>query len=260
MDAITRKNVIAKRLQETGIVNVADLAEELGVSQMTIRRDLSKFAKEGKVSVFHGGAQLVHGSLFEFNIDSKRHMFANEKNQIAKEAVNMVEDGMTVFLDAGTTCASVARHLNGKKHLTVFTNSLLAANELIRQESIRLVMVPGEFRANAMAFIGEMTVAFCESLTFDLLFVSSNGIDPEYGISVMDVREAATKQHLIQHSRKTLAVIDSSKFGLRQFSRICGIEHLDGVITDSGIDPKIAAEYQNAGINLISAGKPLKAK
>lgn len=260
MDIITRKSMIAKKLQETGIVSVASLAEELGVSQMTIRRDLSKLEQDGTVTLFHGGAQLVQGSLFEFSIDSKQHMFAEEKNQIAREAANLVEDGMTVFLDAGTTCASIAKYLSRRKRLTVFTGSLLAANELIRQKNIRLVMIPGEFRANAMAFIGGMADSFCASLTFDLLFLSANGITADFGLSVMDIRDAATKRGFLKQARRTYAVLDSSKFGVRQFSRICTADRPDGIITDSGIDPAAEAQFRGTGINLITAGRAPKQK
>lgn len=244
MGGIERKLSIMKKIQEQGQVNIAELAEEYGVSVMTIRRDLAKFAKEGMITLEYGGAVLNTGALFEYNMVMKQREYQEEKRRIAKECVSYINDGDSIFLDAGTTICEVARLIAGRKNLTVMTHSLLVANVLSKNDSINLVMCPGKFRATSMAYMGQLTDDFVSSFRFDKLFLAVEGVDLETGLSVPNLTDGITKKRLVRQSKKVICAADSSKFGKSFYYSICDLSEIDLIVTDIGLNPHQAEAYK----------------
>lgn len=240
MGMIDRKVEIAQKVQQQGRVNVAELAEEYGVSTMTIRRDLARLEQEGLVTVEYGGAILKKRSLLESDMNQKQTEFLEEKQRIAKAAAAFVQDGDSVFVDAGTTACEAARLLNQRKGLQIMTNSLLAANVLAANRENRLTMCPGEYRAMSMAFMGQMMDEFLESFRFDVLFLGVEGITTE-GIYVPDETDGITKKKLIRQSNTVICVADHSKIGQTFHYRIAGLEQVNHLVTDCGAEKEQAA-------------------
>lgn len=233
MGMIDRKIEIAQKIQQQGKVNVAELAAQYGVSAMTIRRDLAKLEQEGLVTVEYGGAILRHHSLLEFDMEKKKTELLEEKKRIARSALSFVQEGESIFLDAGTTVGEIAHLLREKKNLRVMTNSLLAANILVKNKEIQLTMCPGEYRELSMAFMGQLTDEFLSSFHFDVLFLGIEGIMD--GIFVPDESDGITKKKLIQQANTVVCVADHSKFGKMFHYRIAGLENVDYLISDNGL-------------------------
>lgn len=249
MNGLERKQYITRILEETGVVNIAELAAELNVSSMTIRRDLARMEQEGIVKTEYGGAVLNNSSQFEFSILQKQRLNAAEKRAIGKYCAEQIRNGETVFLDAGTTPAEIAQDLVHRKNLTVMTNSLLAANCLSKAKDIRLVMCPGVYRDHSMAFMGQLTDEFVKNFRVDRLYLAVEGID-EQGVSVPDLTDGGTKRSLISCARTVICVADSSKFGKHWTFNICPLSAIDEIVTDSGIDSASAEQIRAAGITL----------
>ena len=234
MGMIDRKVEIAEKVRQLGRVNVAELAEEYGVSTMTIRRDLARLEREGLVTVEYGGALLKQHSMLEADMNQKQAEFLKEKRRIAKAALGFVRDGDSVFVDAGTTACEAARLLNGRKGLQIMTNSLLAANVLAANGGNKLTMCPGEYRAISMAFMGQLTDEFLAAFRFDVLFLGVEGITAE-GIYVPDEKDGITKKNLIRRADMVICMADHSKVGQSFHYRIAGLEQVNHLITDSGL-------------------------
>ena len=254
MDTASRKKYIFDLLQEKGTVNVSELANELKVSTMTIRRDLSQFAKEGIVSLEHGGALLIAGSLFEYSMGQKGKIYLEEKKRIAQESARHINEGDCVYIDAGTTPAEVARLLLeiNKKDITVISHSLLVANILSQNESINFIMCPGQFRHKSMAYMGQMTDDFIERFKIDKLFLWVEGINIEDSVTVPDISDGATKKSIIKCSKVVICVADSSKFKNDYLYKIEKTDNLDVIITDKGIDEEIVRKARKRNINLLT--------
>ena len=153
---------------------------------------------------------------------------------IARAALEFVQDGDSVFVDAGTTTCEVARLLNQRKDLQIMTNSLLAANVLAGNSENRLTMCSGEYRILSMAFMGQMTDEFLEAFRFDVLFLGVEGITPEE-IYVPDEKDGITKKKLIRQSNTVICVADHSKIGQMFHYRIASLESVNHLVTDSGL-------------------------
>ena len=252
MNAIARKQSILKILESEGSLSITELADELAVSTMTIRRDLNALAEGGLVTVEHGGAVLNGGSLFECNMSLKQETCSAEKLRIAQKCLEFINPGDSIFLDAGTTVAKLASLLNAKRNIIVLTHSLLVANQTASCKNIRVIMCPGELRPDSLAFMGPLTDEFVSGFTIDTLFLGVEGIDAENGISVPDVVDGATKKNLIHNAKRVICLADSSKFGASYFYRIAPLSKIDLIITDTKIDPAILEDLQQRDIPVLT--------
>ena len=240
-------------LKEKGKADIVKLAEELDVSSMTIRRDLKKLAENGTVTITQGVAVLNDGTLQEYTMEFKHRCNLEEKRRIARKALEFVNEGESVFLDAGTTVKELAHLMNRMKNINIMTHSLLAANAITRlNDNSRFIMCPGEYREMSQAFMGPLTDDFVQRFQIDLLFLSIEGISLDGGATVIDVLDGHTKRALINQARRTICMADSSKIEKSYFYRIAPIDHIDMTITDTGIDPEVLESYRQAGVDIIA--------
>ena len=253
MNAIERKRYILDELQRNGSVVITDLAERIQVSSMTIRRDLNAMAEDGMVTLEHGGAVLNSGSLFECSISFKNEINVSEKQRIAAKCMEYINEGDSVFLDAGTTPNELAALLRGKRNIRVLTHSLLVANTTATMRNIKLIMCPGEFRENSMAFLGPLTDDFIQHFQIDTLFLSLEGIDLTDGLSVVDVQDGHTKKVLVEKAKRVICMADHSKFNKSFFYKIAPITDVDLVITDDGLDAATQELFRQNNIPLVLA-------
>jgi len=252
MKNISRKQFILNRLQTEGKVIITELAEELKVSSMTIRRDLTALADSGLVTLEHGGAVLNDGSMFEYSIPLKHEFMSDEKKRIAKKCMEYIAEGDSIFLDAGTTVARVAELLKTRKNLVAMTHSLLAANAAANAKHVKLIMCPGEFREHSMAFMGPLTDEFIDSFQIDILFLAVEGIDLKNGVSVIDIQDGNTKKTLVQKAKKVICIADSTKFNKSFFYRIAPLSSIDLIITDTGLDEETKKQLEKNKIPFIT--------
>lgn len=247
---ILRKHTIMKKLNSDGSVLISDLAKEFKVSTMTVRRDLVELEQEGFVTLEHGGAVLNGSSMFEYNMNTKLGEYQKEKERIAYKCLEYINDGDTIFLDAGTTNSEIAKLLINNRKIKIITNSLLVANILASGNDNKYIMCPGEFRETSMAYMGQFTDEFVANFKIDKLFLGVEGVGLDEGVTVPDIQDGLTKKNLSKIATKVICVADSSKFGKKWFYRILPIENVDVLVTDSNLDEKVVKKYLDRKIKI----------
>lgn len=250
MNSIERKKFMIERLEQQGHVLIGELSEQLGVSTMTIRRDLAKLEQEGLISMESGGAILKNQMENPFVTPAKALKKSKEKQKMAEKCLEFIQEGNTVFIDAGTTTGEISKYISKIPNVLAFTNSLYAANHMSMQNQ-PFVMVPGEYKECSMAFAGPLTNEFLQKFKFDLLFLGVEGIDLEHGVSVPDISEGMAKEIMIDQAEKVICVADSSKFHQSFLYRFDFLSSIDVIITDQGMKEEDRKQYEEAGITLI---------
>lgn len=252
MNAIGRKQYIIQKLQKENYVDTTELAAELAVSAMTIRRDLNALTKSGLVTVQHGGATLNSGSLFEFNMTMKNENRMTEKMRIAQKCLEYVHGGDSIYLDAGTTVSCLAPLLKDRENILIMTHSLLAMNQLSDSDQ-PVIMCPGEYRRDSQAFMGSLTDEFVSQFQIDTLFLGVEGIDLNGGFSVPHIADGTTKRTLVKKAKRVICMADSSKFDSAYYFSIAPLQDVDLIVTDPGISPEMLEKYTSAGVRVIVA-------
>jgi len=242
MIAEERKALLLNKLRDDGYIQVADLAGELDLSPVTIRRDLTLLEKEGLCIRKRGGAvRSTQGVTMEVPYDIKKNRNINEKNKIAKAALALVENGDTILLDAGSTIYGLACLLHSKERLTVVTHDLNIAVKLAANPNINLICTGGIARANVFTLQGSQVVDFIRNLRVDKSFIGADAIHSDGTISNVNIEEVPIKQAMIQAADQVILLTDSSKFGITGFARVCDITELNYVITDSNAPEEFRA-------------------
>ena len=239
MLARQRQELILEQVRSTGGARVSDLVEFLGVSDMTVRRDIEALARRGLVSRVHGGAASVAARSAQevtFSVRSSRR--AAQKEAIARAAVALVEPGASVAVSGGTTTYAVAREMSRLPGLTVITNSLPVAELLHRERNGPPVVLTGGERSASDALVGPVAVAALRTLHVDWLFLGVHGVDARAGFTTTNLVEAETDRALIASARRVVVAADSSKWGVVGLSSIAGLEEVDVLVTDDGLAPE----------------------
>lgn len=243
MLATQRQSMILAELDKTGAVRVSHLAEVLGVSDMTVRRDLKAMQQAGRLIKVHGGARVRHEpSAAEpgFAIKSERQLA--EKEAIARAAAALVEPGSAIAVSAGTTTHTLARHLGAVPDLTVITNSARVAEVLEHAGSDTMtVLLTGGQRTPSDALVGPLAVAAWRSLHVDACFLGVHGIHPETGFTTPNLLEAETNRAMVDSASRLVVVADSSKWGIVGLSTMADLHEANVIVTDAGIDDEAAA-------------------
>ena len=232
--AAERRDFAHKLLREQGHVTVSELSDRLGVSEVTIRKDLSYLEDYNLLLRTHGGAILPDRFVYDRPFEEKAKRQSEEKSRIGKQAATLVnDDNDTLFLDAGTTIMQVARHLAQKNNLMVVTNAVNVALELLTRTESEVLMLGGMLRPSSASVVGRFAEQMIEQHACSKLFLGVDGFDIAHGLTTTHPLEAHVNQLMIENSEQTIVVTDSTKFGRRGLSRICGIEDINVVITDS---------------------------
>lgn len=235
-----RQTYILGRVREDGGVRVGDLARELGVSDMTVRRDLELLEKQGLLEKVHGGATAVSGSaVFEPGFAAKSVLQEVEKAAIAEAAIRLVSPGMAIGISAGTTTHELARRIVDVPGLTVVTNSFSVADTLHRAAaSDCTVILTGGIRTPSDALVGPFAVAAIRTIHVDVLFMGVHGMDPHSGFTTPNILEGETNRALVEAARRLVVVADHTKWGVVGISSMARLDEADTVITDDGISPE----------------------
>ena len=233
-----RQTQILERVREEGAVRVADLVRSLGVSDMTIRRDLEVLHERGLIEKVHGGATAIEGSsLFEPGFTVKSTLMQSEKALIAGTAAGLVTPGTAIAISAGTTTFALARRLTDVPGLTVLTNSVPVADVLYRDgRPDQTVILSGGVRTPSDALVGPFAVEVIRSLHVDTVFMGSHGMDYRTGLTTPNILEAETNRALIEAGRYLIVLADHTKWGIIGVSSVARLEDADTIITDSGLD------------------------
>jgi DeoR/GlpR family transcriptional regulator of sugar metabolism len=233
-----RQTYILGRVREDGAVRVADLARDLGVSDMTVRRDLELLHSQGLLEKVHGGATVTSGSsLFEPGFVVKSELQLAEKSAIAAAAAELVAPGMAIAISAGTTTYALARRLTEVEGLTVVTNSVPVSDVLYRLgRPDQTIIVTGGVRTPSDALVGPFAVAALRTIHVDLVFMGVHGMDPHSGFTTPNLMEAETDRALVEAGRRLVVVADHTKWGVVGISSIARLDQADTLITDVGLE------------------------
>jgi DeoR/GlpR family transcriptional regulator of sugar metabolism len=258
MLARQRQAKILERVREDGAVRVADLVRELGVSDMTVRRDLETLDDRGLLEKVHGGATALEGNaLFEPTFVAKSSLQQSEKDAIADAAVALVEPGMAIGVSAGTTTFALAQRLADVPNITVVTNSIRVTDVLNHSgRADQTTILTGGVRTPSEALVGPFAVAALRTVHVDLVFVGVHGMDPHSGFTCPNLLEAETDRALIEAGRRLVVVADHTKWGVIGISSIARLDQADVLITDSGLIPEARQTLERAVRQLIVVDPP----
>lgn len=252
MLAEERRAILYSKLREDGYVQVTELADEIGISSATIRRDLIMMEKEGVCIRKRGGAvRTAHSVTTEVPYEIKRRRNAEEKNLIAQAALRFIENGDTILMDAGSTIFALALLLHNRERLTVVTHDLNIAVKLASNPNIKLICTGGIARENVFTLEGTQVVDFIRNLRVDKTFLGADAIHPDGVISNVNIEEVPIKQAMLKAADKVILLTDSSKFGVTGFAKVCNISDLDHVITDKGISNEQMHSLIEKNVNVI---------
>lgn len=245
-----RHQYILNRLKKEGKVNVLDLCTDLNVSSVTIRKDLKLLEDKNLLFRTHGGGTLSNPYTVDRPVNEKEKIRSEEKSGIGMEAANLIEPNDCIIIASGTTVLSLARSIQPKGNLTVITAALNVAAELNLHPEIEVLLLGGVLRKSSSSATGSYAEKILEDFSCSKLFLGVDGIDIEFGLTTTNVMEAQLNRKMIAASQKTIVLADSSKFGKRGFGRICGLEDIEQVITDSGISDHMVEMLKGMGIEV----------
>lgn len=233
MLAIERRNAILEKLQAERRVVVSELSTLFDVSEETIRRDLEKLENEGYVIKSYGGAVLNENANLDLPFNIRKNKNVVGKQKIAELISPIIRDGDHIFLDASSTAVAIAKAIKNKKDLTIITNSLEIAIELLEVADCKVISTGGEIVNTAFGMVGHVTDKTIRSYFADKAIISSKGFDLEKGFSDSDERHANNKRSMLEAARVKILAIDNSKFNRISFAKIGDLRDITTIVTDA---------------------------
>ncbi|WP_396270855.1 transcriptional repressor AgaR [Granulicella paludicola] len=245
-----RRQYIVALAQKHGRVLVEELSESLGISRITIRKDLDYLQGRGVLQRTHGGALLPgSGALSDPSLQEKETRHSSEKLRIAAAAANLVQEGQCVLLDSGTTTTAIARALKRFSYLTIITNAVNIAAELSGTD-FEVLLTGGSLRKNSFSLVGPLAEDMLRDMHADILFLGVDGFDLEVGLTTPNVMESRVNRAMVKAASTVVAVCDSTKFNRRSLSKIVDATAIHHVITDSDLTSETADGLRSLNINL----------
>lgn len=242
-----RRTLILEEIRRTGAVKVSELVGVLGVSDMTVRRDLDILDRHGLIEKVHGGAiaSRTPSSAIEPGFDAKVAQQQEEKQAIAIAATLLVEDGMAIGLSAGTTTWVFAHHLHEVSDLTIVTNSIRIADVLQQARPDRTVVLTGGIRTPSDALVGPIAVDALSHLHLDIVFMGVHGMDSKAGFTTPNLMEAETDRALASAGSRLVVLADHTKWRTIGLSTIARLDEAAVLVTDSGLPADARAVLAN---------------
>ncbi|MET8223441.1 DeoR/GlpR family DNA-binding transcription regulator [Streptomyces sp. NPDC005301] len=259
-----RRNLILDEVRRRGGVRVNELTRKLGVSDMTVRRDLDALARQGVVEKVHGGAvPVVEASTHEPGFEAKSGLELTAKEDIARTAAGLVAPGTAIALSGGTTTYALAHQLTDVPDLTVVTNSVRVADVFHsaqrvsgQRQGAATVVLTGGVRTPSDSLVGPVADQAIAALHFDVLFLGVHGISVEAGLSTPNLAEAETNRRLVQSARRVVVIADHTKWGTVGLSSFATLDQVDTWVTDAALPAEAREEMAEHPTRLMVAGEP----
>ena len=245
-----RHQFILNKLKKEGYANVVNLCKELKVSSVTIRKDLKLLEDKKLLFRTHGGATVNNPYTVDRPVNEKEKLQSSEKMKIGVAAALSVEPNDSIIIASGTTVLAMAKNIQPIENLTVITSALNVALELLKHSNVEVLQLGGMVRKSSSSVTGPYAQSVLNDFFCSKLFLGIDGIDTEFGLTTTSAMEAHLNRQMIAASQKVIVLTDSTKFGKRGFGRICGIEEVNQVITDSGIPDHYANHLESMGIEV----------
>ena len=251
MNIAERHELILKKLENDGFVTVSDLSIEFDVSSVTIRKDLKLLEELNLLFRSNGKAIRKNPYTSEKTVNEKEKIHQGEKNKIAIKAAELIQPFDSIILASGTTIIEMAHQIKPIKGITVLTASLNAALIVSELNGVDVIQLGGVLRQSSSSVIGPLGEQMLSEFTCSKLFLGVDGIDLDFGLTTTSSMEASINKVMIKSAQKIIILADSSKFGRKGFGRICGLEDVDQIITDSGIEDAYKEKLIKLGIDVL---------
>lgn len=248
-----RHKYIKEQLVKNGFIRVLDIAEQLGVTGATIRKDLRILESQGVLYRTHGSASPVKPHVTDICIDEKASQHAIEKQAIARAAQTLIKPDDAIILASGSTVTAFAEALSPVGMVNVVTPSLGIATLMNRRNNVKVFVLGGALYNNSFSVRGEYAEAGLKNVSCSKLYIGCDGIDLASGITCATIEEARLTNAMMSAASQTVVLADSSKFGRRGFGKIGMLEDIDIIITDSGIPDTLREKIEDAGVQIIIA-------
>ena len=249
-----RRSAILQILRQNSNVSVSELSAQFGVSEVTIRKDLNLLKERNLLVRTRGGAIMheVGNQDDDTNIRFKRLAHYREKQAIGRAAADLIEEGDTIIIDSGTTAFQVAANLHKFQNLTVLTNALNVAQEVLSYKRFNVILLGGNIRNSSESVVGALAESNLKMFYCDKLFLGVDSFSTENGLSTPSIEEANINQIMISRSRKVIAVFDSSKVNKRSLAFITTLDNIDAVVTDEGMDKSMRSQLKAMNIDVVT--------
>lgn len=231
-----RQQEIIKILSENKVEDITSLSKILGVSEMTIRRDLDKLEKGGDVIRIYGGAKIRTKNVYEPSIGERLTQNIREKKAIGMKAAEFIEDGDVVAFDASTTALEVANNIKNHKELTVITNSIALAIELSENKDITIILLGGIVRKSSLSLVGSWLPKMLKHINIDKFFISSSALSFEEGLTDATIEEVEAKKAIINRSAEVFVIVDHTKINKVSAFHVCNYKIIDKIIIDGLVE------------------------
>lgn len=250
-----RQEQILEALKAAPAVRVLDLAESLGVTTETIRRDIGELARQGKLYRTYGGAA-ARSLVFEPAITERERNRVEERKRIGDAAAALIEPAEVLMIDSGSTTTHFARSLAARDlELTVLTNRPAIAEILGQSPRVRVILCPGDFHPREGGVFGQETTDFLRRFNARTAVIGAGGLTPS-GPNDADTNAAWIKRVMIERTERCILLVDHSKFGVPFLERVCPLNQLNWVVTDRQPGKELAGAVRDAGVKLRVAEEP----
>jgi DeoR/GlpR family transcriptional regulator of sugar metabolism len=245
-----RREQILAYLSARDRSSVGELSQVLGVSEVTVRKDLDQLEAQGVLTRVHGGAVVSGRGRLELYFAAREQERLEEKRRIAQAAAALIDSGQRIFLDASTTALQVARLIKDREDLIVVTNGIYTALELNFCAGITTIVVGGTMRRRSSSMVGSLNYNSLQRLRVDMGFFGARGVTARDGLMESDLDEAQLKQQMASAAGLVVGIVDSSKFGAMSFSAFALPHEIDRIITDESAPASIVDELRAHGITV----------
>lgn len=251
--AEARQKRILEILNFQGSASVSDLSARLGVSEVTVRKDLSQLEAQNRLYRTHGRAVPICSYVVNRHLNEKEKIYSKEKMAIGRVAASLVKENDSLLIASGTTVLYAAKEMMDARGLTVISASVSVSSILSQNRGIDVVQLGGIVRESSVSVVGSFAENMLTNFNCSRLLMGADGVDLQYGVTTTNIMEASLNQMMMKASKQTILLVDSSKFGKRGFSKICDVGDVDIVITDAGIPQNYLDSLKESGVEVIVA-------
>ena len=252
-----RHKYILDNLNKYGFVRITDVANELGVTKVTIRKDVKILESKGLLYKVHGSARPANPHVADMDVHVKDNINRDSKRLIAQRALELLEDNDSIIVASGSTIYAFAEEIKARQwhHLNIVTPFLRLGVLLNEAENVNVVQLGGTVHKKSLSVLGEEAARSLDDCICSKLFFGVDGIDLEHGITTSTIEEAKLTRRMMEAASQTSCWPIPRKFGQRGFGRICALEDIDVIITDDRISEQMVAIVEEAGVDLISSSR-----
>lgn len=251
MLGIERRQKIMDILQKNKKVYVAKLAQEFGITEETVRRDLEKLENQNLLQRSYGGAVLMEKANEDLSFEQRSITHVAEKRKIIEKAHQLIEKGDTIFMDSSSTALMLRPYLENKENITIITNSIRLLYDAALNTNLHIISTGGKLKENSFALIGPTALDTIDKFTVDVAIISCKALNKQHGFMESTEEEAMIKKNMLKHAKKTILLADHHKFDKIAFTRIGYLEEINTLITDQQPNQEWCNLLQEKNIQLI---------